>query len=900
MTINYLLSKVRKPRIQPEMVRRPHLVEEIEKGSWRKLTLVCAPPGFGKTTLLTEWSRMTQFPVCWLQEDEQDNLLDNFLAYLCLSIQQAFPEFGPELMQMVKLSPRPGIDHFATTFIHELEKLPKKICLVLDDHHLITNIEIHHFLRIVLDYLPQNIHLILSSREDPPLPLGRYRAKNELTEIRTVDLRFTQTETNQFIDSITHTDLSPTSLEALHDRTEGWAAGIQLAGLSIMESGNPDQFIRDFTGSNRFILDYLVEDVLNRQPEEIREFLLKTSILKKLNVPLCNAITANDNSEKLLARVKAANLFLIPLDENQEWYRYHNLFADLLQYRLKHEVPENTIKELHASAAKWLEANQLLADAVQHYFLAGELQSCENAATTFASKLLEDGEAAHVLDWIDSLPGKIFDTSLGLIMIYCYALVTASKGGSLILYYPKIELMLAGIKEYLPHDQYLEMVARLDVIKAMYFSTRGELDQAIDLFDGALLHIRQDDTLLVGAIIGKAVAIQAKGEVETAEQLFSMATSKAKEMSMTMLEISSMCTRSGMLLALGKLHQAEELLITAINISLSTGGKRNPIVASAYLGLAGIYLVWNRLEEARSNLLESYEWLARWGNMDSLMNFLFTGTRLSFNKDFDYSKEYIKKARELESMGQLNPVTVLLAKNIYLYGAIYDGDNHSARHLVSDIWGMPENYSDLTFTDLVMTGIEASLHFSIFEPEELLPRLQKILDITGKNSRKMEQNRAFILLTIIYNRIGRKDQAEKILFEAVSSACEEHNIANFLYYGNQIRDNLLTMKSRISDHSQLDFVEDILTHIPQWQVHPSGMAAGKTNQNMGDGTLSERESEVISLLASGLSTSAIAERLVLSQGTIKRHLHNIFEKLGVQSRTQAIQEARKLGILDNK
>ena len=236
MTINYLLSKVRKPRIQPDLVFRPHLTDGIEKGSWRKFTLVCAPPGFGKSTLLMEWSQMTRYPVCWFQEDEQDNLIDNFLGYLCLSIQQIIPEFGAELMQLIKLSPRPGIDHFANTFIQELEKLPQKISLILDDHHLITNLEIHQFLRIVLDYLPQNVHIIISTREDPPIPLGKYRARNELTEIRAVDLRFNINETKEFIDTIAHLQISPTALAALHERTEGWVAGIQLAGLSILES----------------------------------------------------------------------------------------------------------------------------------------------------------------------------------------------------------------------------------------------------------------------------------------------------------------------------------------------------------------------------------------------------------------------------------------------------------------------------------------------------------------------------------------------------------------------------------------------------------------------------------------------------------------------------------------
>ncbi len=799
MTINYLLSKVRKPRIQPELVRRSHLTELIENGSWRKLTLVCAPPGFGKTTLLIEWSQETHFPVCWFQEDEQDNLIDNFLAYLCLSIQQVWPEFGSELLQMVKLTPRPEIDFFANTFIRELENLPQKICLILDDHHLITNSEIHHFLRIVLDYLPQNIHLIISGREDPPLPLGRYRAKNELSEIRTSDLRFNKIETKELIDSITHTVLSPSALEALHGRTEGWAAGIQLAGLSILESTDIDKFIQDFTGSNRFILDYLLEDVLNRQPVEIREFLLKTSILDKFNISLCSAVTGIADAEQLFARIKAANLFLTPLDENSDWYRYHHLFSDLLQFRLKQEVNSSEVKALHASAAKWMETNSMLAEAVQHYYLAEDIEDCNNTAILLASTLLEEGEAARNLDWMDSLPRDVFEPSLGLLTIYSFSLVTASKLGYLEKYYLKIEKLLANIREYIPDEQYSELNARLDVLKAMHFSTKGDTEQAIRLFDNAVDHISQGEALLIGALIGKGVAYQIRGEILTAEQIFASAASKAGEISQTMLEISSLSNQAGMLVIMGKLHQAEEILLSALNISLATQGKRNPIVASVYLGLAGIYFMWNRMGDAQINLTESYDWLVKWGNVDVLMNFLFQATRLSFFNEPEKVQEYIKKAHELAAMGQMNPATALIAKNISLFGAIKENDIHTVRHLVNDIWGMRENYLDSSFTSLMMTCIEAGLNFSILSPDELLPRVRQILEYTEKTTRKMENIHALILLSVIYNKTGKPDQAVETLAEAIESAYKEHGIADFLDYGNQIKDILITLRSRIAD-----------------------------------------------------------------------------------------------------
>ena len=365
----------------------------------------------------------------------------------------------------------------------------------------------------------------------------------------------------------------------------------------------------------------------------------------------------------------------------------------------------------------------MLPEAVHHYYLAGDMESCGNAATRFSADLLGEAEAARVIDWLDSLPREVFEPSIGLIMTYCFALITASRGGTLNEYYPKLELLLAGIKEYIPEQQYLEMCAQIDVIKAMYFSTRGEADLAIDLFNGALTHLSGSDSLVIGALIGKAVAYQAKGEIATAERLFAYAASKAREMSQTMLEISATCNQAGMLLSMGKLHLAEEHLLRTIKNFNVSKGKQYPVIANAYLGLANIYFAWNRLDEARTNLTESYDWLVKWGNMDVLMNYLFLATRLSLIEEPEKAVEYINKASELAAMGQMNPGTALIAMDIGLFGAISRNDIHTAKHLVGNIWGLKEGYSDPIYTDLVVTGIEASLKFSIFTPEELLPRL---------------------------------------------------------------------------------------------------------------------------------------------------------------------------------
>ncbi len=677
MELNYLQSKIQNPRIQPDLVARPHLIEVIEKGLWRKLTIVCAPPGFGKSTLIAEWSLKAKYPICWFQVDAQDNLLDNFLIYLCNSIRQVKPDFCEEVNQMIKLTPRPSSDYYANEFLKELEKFPSKVCIVLDDYHLINNLEIHQFTRKVLEYLPKNIHFIISTREDPPFPLSKYRAKNEITEIRTGDLRFNLQETQILLNSISQTGLSESDLEVLFQKTEGWAAGIQLAGLSLLETSDTAKFIRDFEGSNRFILDYLVEDVVNQQPVDIRNFLLKTSILDRFSAAICNKVTNIEDSQRLLNIIETSNLFLVPLDDNRIWYRYHNLFSDLLRYRLKQEISSEELKTLHDTAAKWFEANQLWPEAVHHYNQADKPEDCTRTAIIYASGLLEDGNAARAIDWMDALPENILFGSLSLLMIYCFSLVAASKGTLLIKYYPQLEKLITDLREYLPQEQYGELYAKLDVIKGMYFSSIGDNLHAIQKFEESIVYQQQEDALKIGTLIGMAVAYQSLGEVVKAEQIFAEAVVLSRKNSVTMMEISSMANQSGMQIRMGQLHKAEKLLLQTIEISNAEKNNRNPIIAEAYLELAGIYYSWHQLAESRKFHSESYDWLIKWGNLDSMLAYLYQGFRLSILDGFENPKDYFHKAKELSEIGHLNPGTILIAKMILLDAAILEKNLHS-------------------------------------------------------------------------------------------------------------------------------------------------------------------------------------------------------------------------------
>jgi LuxR family transcriptional regulator, maltose regulon positive regulatory protein len=897
MELNYLQSKIQNPRIQPDIVPRPHLIEQIEKGLWRKFTLICAPPGFGKSTLIAEWSLKAKNPICWFQVDVQDNLLDNFLIYLCNSIAQIQPGFGEELTRMINLTPRPSSDFYANAFLKELERLPFKVCIVLEDYHHINNLEIHQFTRNILEYLPKNIHIIISTREDPPFSLSRYRAKNEITEIRTGDLRFNLFETQSLLKVVSLTNLSTENLEVLFKRTEGWAAGIQLAGLSLLESSDINKSIHDFAGSNRYILDYLVEDVLNQQPLEVRNFLLKTSILDRFSADICNKITNDENSRKLLTIIETTNLFLIPLDDNRVWYRYHNLFSDLLRYRLKQEISPLELTTLHDTAAKWFETNQLWSEAVHHYYQAEKTDDCTRVATILASKLLEKGNAAKAIDWMDALPDGILFGSLGLLTIYCFSLVTASKGTLLIKFIPQLEKLIIDLREILPNETFDELYATLDVIKAMYYSTIGDNDQAIQKFEASFVYLKLNDPLKIGSLIGKAVAYQSLGEIVKAELIFSEAVSLSRKNSVTMMEISSMANQAGMQIKMGQLHKAEKLLLQSLEISHTEKNNRNPIIAESYLELAGIYFSWNQLTESRKYHSESYDWLIKWGNLDTMMAYLYQGFRLSMLDEVEDSRDYVQKAIELSEIGHLNPGTQLIAKMIRLDASALEKDLHSITHQVQEMFQLPENLKDSAYTELLLSAIEASISFQLSSLDELLILLEKIINITKTNIRINECIRAELLKTIGMMRLGSNETALKSLSNAIDLAYKEHNIIWFLLYGNTIKGLLSTLKTKYSGEGQEEFIEQIICNSSLIANQSTGKEFAQALKARSGKELSDREIEVLTLLASGLSTGAIAERLVLSPGTIKRHLHNIFEKLNVTSRIEAIRLAHDLGII---
>ncbi len=457
MNSRLLATKLYVPPIRPELVPRPRLIERLKAGLHCKLTLVSAPAGFGKTTLLSECAGRCDWPVAWLSLDKGDNDPTRFWAYFIAALQTiptlraagdrkesrnasgvgeaALAQLHPAGLATAASAAAPAsLESALTSLLNDIVAAgPSPFILILDDLHLIAERQIHDGLTFLLEHLPPQLHLVLSSRADPPWPLARLRARCEVAELRAQDLRFTPEEAATFLNNVMHLDLSPEDIAALDARTEGWIAGLQMVAISMQgrkRAQGPQSlsgFIKALTGSHRFILDYLVEEVLDQQSPDLQTFLLKTSVLERLTAPLCDAVAGIDDSQAILAHLEQANLFLVPLDDERRWYRYHHLFADLLKVRLEQHSTTQEIASLHHLAGRWYEDNGLIAEAIGHALSAGDVDHVAHLAEHNALAALYQGQVPTVVGWLDALPGEVICSRPWLCIARAWVLASTGR-----------------------------------------------------------------------------------------------------------------------------------------------------------------------------------------------------------------------------------------------------------------------------------------------------------------------------------------------------------------------------------------------------------------------------------------------------------------------------------------
>lgn len=868
MSSQILATKLYAPSPRPGSVTRPRLINRLRAGFGR-LTLVSAPAGFGKTTLVTQWIADDARPVGWISLDESDSDPIRFFLYFVSALQTIEPEFGVGIRNLLKSPQPPPIQSLLTPLLNEMAALSDELLLVLDDYHALDNPEIDAALTFLIDNQPPQIHLVITTREDPRLPLARLRARGQLTELRAADLRFTAEEAAAFLNETTGLSLSPENIEALEQRTEGWIAGLQLAAISMQGQRDIDQFIRSFTGSHHFVLDYLVEEVLDHQPEYIHAFLLKTSILDRMCGPLCDAILQDDqhSGQNTLDTIRQANLFVIPLDNQRRWYRYHHLFSDLLRRRLL--ASDVNLGDLHIRASIWYETNNFQVEAFQHAAAANDIDRTERLIEAGGTPLYLRGEAKLVSDWLASLTVATLDARPMLWVIYAWVLWITYQS-------PAAEEKLNHAESALNHAageaDRREMIGNIAAMRAMLAANEYRTDTIIEQSNIALQYLRPDN-IYVRMAVARALGIAYHFQGDRAEAIRAYMEAIAmceKHENVFMNVLAS--TGLGMVQELQtQLPKAQKTFERVIEL---VGQPTQPLACAAYLGLARIHYEWNDLHTADTRGTLGVELARQIEGIDTpLSGTLFLAKVKLAQGDVAVATRMLHElAQEAVERGftmQQPRIAELQARILLNRGHIEEAQS------VTEAYELPLN--------------QARLHMARGNPADALAVLTDYQRQASAKDWREEYLRALVLQALAYQQNKEPDKAMSVLGEALSLA----NVGGFVRI---FVDEGTPMKPLLAEAIVRGVMPDYSRRLLAAFDLPFTPVSKQGSQALIE-PLSERELEILALVAEGLSNREICERLFLALSTVKGHNRNIFDKLHVRRRTEAVARARELGLI---
>lgn len=662
MSTPLLTTKLYLPPARPTRVPRPRLTARVSDGLTRPLTLISAPAGFGKTTLISEWRASEagrNVPLAWLSLDDEDNDPTCFLTYFVAALQTLKRSLGETTLALLH-SPQPSPPQaILTSLINDLSEFEDPFALVLDDYHVVTAQPIHEALAFFLDHLPPPMHLVILTRVDPfRLPLARLRARNQLTEIRAADLRFTHDEAATFLNRVMGLALSADDVKALETRTEGWIAGLQLAALSMQGREDVAHFVTTFSGGHHYIVDYLAEEVLNRQPDSVKSFLLQTSILDRLTGPLCDALTQRTDGQTTLEDLEGANLFVIPLDDDRRWYRYHRLFVEVMANRLQRWHPDQ-LPELHRRAANWCEQNNFIAEAIEHALSAKDYPSAADMAESKAIILLREGDISTLLGWLNKLPEEITKERPRLSVAFGWVALLTGKLENVEGHLSTAEGGLGTVKNI---D---ELRGQIAAIRAYASAMRGDVEQAMGQAHEALELLPKDDLTVrcvVTFVLGGVYYI--RQDIPKAIAAMKEASQMGEQTGNIHVAVSALSSAGDLLRSQVKLDEAERVYDKALKLGAGRSGNPLPICASAYSGLAEIHMARGGIKDARQAARKGVELGELWANLDSQVSSYLTLAQVEhLAGNTSEAQSLLEQAKRLAAEHTLSPgVDELFAK----------------------------------------------------------------------------------------------------------------------------------------------------------------------------------------------------------------------------------------------
>lgn len=880
MSSQILTTKLYIPTSRSQTVSRLHLIDRLNQGLQARLTLVCAPAGFGKTTLISEWLSQCEHPSAWLSLDEQDNAPKRFLTYVIEALQTIAPHIDDDLLKILQSPQPPVIDTLLISLINSLATIPDTFILVLDDYHVLDTKEIDTALTFLLDNLPPQMHIVITTREDPQVPLAKYRARAELTEIRAKDLRFSSEEIHTFLNDIMGLDLPHDSIIALENRTEGWIASLQMAAISLQGQDDKTQFIEAFTGSHRFIMDYLLEEVLNQQPTQLRKFLTQTSILTRLNANLCDAVTETQDSQLVLEQLEQRNLFISPLDNSRQWFRYHHLFADALRARLKRESHE-AFSAVHQRSSQWYEENEYIMDALRHAFLAEDEQRASRLLELIWSEMDLSYQSARWLKWAKQLSEDIILTRPVMCLGYAWALINEGDFQTGEKYLQHAEKYIAhDLSDVIVHDveQWKSLPASIISARAYIAMAMGQVEQTIHYAKQSLklsTDPMQTSHRQASALLG--FASWATGDLQSAD----LALEKYL-LSMNYLGSAIIAYIADLRIQLGRMRDANVIY----QDSLKRIDNFPPLgTEELYRGLAEFQLELGNLDDAKKYLDISQ-------SLGEQMAILTWEQRFAVTEAWYYVMlgEYNTALERLEfaemnylqtAMPDIRPITAQKAR-IWIQQGQLDRVDQWASQLnnpTTNDFHYLEEYEHLTLVRYLIAQYRHNKH--IDEYNQAMTLTTQLLSAAKSGSRFRSGIEILILQAKLAAISDDLEYALSILNQALDLAQPQGYVALFITEGNVVKFIL-----QQSDHL---YAKSLLSYFPDTSKKI------ETTGNLDN--LSQREIDVLQQMAEGLTNPEIAERLYISKHTVKVHTRNLYSKLDVNNRTQAVTKARSLGII---
>jgi len=900
-----IATKLYIPPPRSKLVPRPRLTERLKQGLGGKLTLISAPAGFGKTTLISEFIDDENYNTAWLSLDKEDNDQTRFFTYLIATLQTIDENIGKGALGFLQLPQPPTAESILTTLINEIAKVSDHFLLVLDDYHVIDSKPVDNALNFLLEHQPPQLHIVITTRKDPDIPLPRLRVRDQLTELRATDLRFTPSEASGFFNQVMGLDLSGKDIETLESRTEGWIAGLQLAALSMEGRDDIAGFIRAFAGHDRYIVDYLVEEVLRSQSNNIRRFLLQTSILDRLNGPLCDAVTRQKDSNKMLELLERSNLFVVPLDDKRNWFRYHHLFADVLKTHSM-EDQSDLVPVLHLRASEWYENNGSRPEAIFHALAAKDFERAADLielAWPAMEAILQD---ATWLSWVKALPEGFFRNRPVVNVSYAWAVLNNGELETAEARLQDAEQCLVssnemGVQPELRSDkevftdekQFRFLPSSIATARAYIAQARGNIPATVTQAQRALDLLPEEEHLrrgVVAALLG--LAYWANGDLEIAYQTLLDGMVSIRKGGNLLFSISGHYGMAYIRVEQGHLRKAINIYEQSLQIVKEKGESLLMVSANLYLGLSEINRERGNLEDARQLMKKSKDvgeqaalpdWPYRWNLAQAKM--------LEIEGDLNGALEMLDNAERLyyrNPVPYMRPVAALRTRVWLEKGHLTKALDwvHDQRLSVENDLNYMCEFEHVTLARVLMAEYNNN-------PEETtllntMGLLERLLNAAEEGGRMGSLIEILILQALAYNAQEDTPKAIIALKRALILAEPEGYLRIFVDEGPPVAELL----GKIVESKPAELLTYIKKLLSAFKVSKLTLEEHGLSEH-----LSERELEVLRLIAAGLGNKQVMEELFLSLSTVKTHIRNIYSKFGVHSRTEAINKAREFNLL---